>query len=180
MGLHYPFAVATVSQQRGWCKPEPDATLGHGVQDMQQEIHLGSTTHNFFQPSGIQNMVGMESSVEQSAGSSSSMIYGGSGYVIPMSTMVVDGSQDFGGSNGAGYGNSEVKNNLCYDNILGASDPYCGRNAYYSASMMKENGYDHGNGWMVNPASVVGSRPGGGMNNCHGAVAPLFTVWNDS
>ncbi|XP_020597745.1 AP2-like ethylene-responsive transcription factor AIL1 [Phalaenopsis equestris] len=174
IGLHYPYAAA-VSQQRGWCKPEPDVTLGHGVHDMQQEIHLGSTTHNFFQPSGIHSMVGMESSVEQSGGSSSSMLYGGSGYVIPMGTMMIEGGQGGGGGggNGGGYGDSEVKNSLGYENLLGASDPYCGRNVYYSANMVKETGYDQGDGWMVNSA-----RQGGGISNCHGA--PLFTLWNDA
>ncbi|PKU71073.1 AP2-like ethylene-responsive transcription factor BBM2 [Dendrobium catenatum] len=169
IGLHYPY---TVGQQRGWCKPEPDVvTLGHGVQDMQQEIHLGSTTHNFFQPSGIHNMVGIESSMEQqSGGSSSSMMYGGSGYVIPMSSMMVDGSQVVGGVNGGGY-----------ENMLGSSDPYSGRNVYYSNSVVKENnGYENGNGWMVNSAPAVGARQGGGgMGNCQ-AAPPLFTVWNDA
>ncbi|XP_028554189.1 AP2-like ethylene-responsive transcription factor BBM2 [Dendrobium catenatum] len=166
IGLHYPY---TVGQQRGWCKPEPDVvTLGHGVQDMQQEIHLGSTTHNFFQPSGIHNMVGIESSMEQqSGGSSSSMMYGGSGYVIPMSSMMVDGSQVVGGVNGGGY-----------ENMLGSSDPYSGRNVYYSNSVVKENnGYENGNGWMVNSAPAVGARQGGGgMGNCQ-AAPPLFTEY---
>nr|AGI62037.1 AP2-1 [Erycina pusilla] len=151
LGFHYPFAVATLTQQRGWCKPEPDVTLN---QDLQQGVQIANTTHNFFQPFGIQNFVGME---EQNSGSSSSMLYGGNGYVIPMSTMVVDGTSGSGG-----YVNSELKSNLCYENILPS----------YSASGY-DNGNGNGNGWMVNSTQGLGSRTGGGMNT-------VFSVWNDS
>ncbi|KAL0908122.1 hypothetical protein M5K25_022595 [Dendrobium thyrsiflorum] len=80
-----------------------------------------------------------------------------------MSSMMVDGSHVVGGVNGGGYGDGEVKNNLGYENMLGSSDPYSGRNnVYYSTSVVKENGYENGNGWMVNSAPSVGPRQGGG------------------
>ncbi|RZR89340.1 hypothetical protein BHM03_00017042 [Ensete ventricosum] len=193
LSFHYPYG-----QPRGWCKQEQDAVVfaSHGLQDL-QHLNLGSNTHNFFQPSMIHNLMSLESSssVDHSTAGSNAVIYNGNvggsngnynvdgtgGYVMPVSTMVVD-QKDQGSSS---YSESEGKQ-MAYENMLAAGDPCGGKSIYYlpqqstSSSMVKENGYDHINGynnWM--PATV--QAPSAGGNNvtvCHGA--PLFTIWNDS
>ncbi|CAD5179692.1 unnamed protein product [Musa acuminata subsp. malaccensis] len=192
LSFHYPYG-----QPRGWCKQEQDSVVAaaHSLQDL-QHLNLGSNTHNFFQPSMIHNLMSLESSssVDHSTGSNA-VIYNGNvggsngnynvdgtgGYVMPVSTMVVD-QKDQGSSS---YSESEGKQ-MAYENMLAAGDPCAGRSIYYlpqqstSSNMVKENGYEQINGynnWM--PATV--QAPSAGGNNvtvCHGA--PLFTVWNDS
>lgn len=101
--------------------------------------------------------------MEHSTGSNST-VYNGSyvndgGYVMPISTMVVDQSNGNQGSSSFG-GESE--------NMLGVSDPYSGgRSVYYPTGVVKDNGNYDQNGWMARSSS----------NN---VGAPLFTVWNDA
>ncbi|RWW06454.1 hypothetical protein BHE74_00012450 [Ensete ventricosum] len=178
LSFHYPYG-----QPRGWCKQEQDAVVfaSHGLQDL-QHLNLGSNTHNFFQPSMIHNLMSLESSssVDHSTAGSNAVIYNGN----------VGGSNGNYNVDGTGgyvmpYSESEGKQ-MAYENMLAAGDPCGGKSIYYlpqqstSSSMVKENGYDHINGynnWM--PATV--QAPSAGGNNvtvCHGA--PLFTIWNDS
>ncbi|WOL14338.1 hypothetical protein Cni_G23118 [Canna indica] len=174
LAIHYP----NYGQARGWCKQEQDAAIAaaHGLQDIQQ-LNLSSNTHNFFQPSVIHNLINLESSsmdYNGSVGGSSGsyQVDGAGGYMMPLSTMLVDQSNQGSSS---------------YENMLAAGDPYAGRNVYYlsqqsaaaAGGMVKENGYEQQmNTWM--PASVQTAAAPGGNNVtvCHGA--PLFTVWNDA
>ncbi|KAG9447186.1 hypothetical protein H6P81_013314 [Aristolochia fimbriata] len=191
--MHYPTNYA---QQRSWCKQEHDGIAAQSLQDLHQ-LHMGST-HNFFQPSVIHNLMSLDSSsLEHSSGSNSVINYsggstggsgsngsyhgvvGGSGaYALPISTVIADQSQ---GNHQGSFGEGEVKQQMGFDNML---DPYSGRNVYYLSQqppgMVKANGYDQNgscNTWMPNTVQPLGQR----SNNlalCHGA--PVFTVWNDT
>ena len=167
---------------RGWCKQEQDAaavTAAHSMQDLQQ-LQLSNNTHNFFQPSVIHNLMGMDSSSMDHSTGSNSIVYNGSSgsylgvmggngsgaeYVMPISTMVVDQGNGNQASSSFG-GDSE---NMLAD----ATDSYTGRSVYYPTGVVKE-GYDQ-NAWMA--SSVQGMAQRGSSSNIG---APLFTVWNDA
>ncbi|URD72134.1 hypothetical protein MUK42_09545 [Musa troglodytarum] len=169
-GAQFPYGPT-----RGWCKQEVPAD--HGLQDLHQ-LHLGTNTHNFFQPSSVlhHSLVSVDaSSLEHSTGSNS-VVYGGSyhvgGYVMPMSTVVMDQSD---AANQAGCGNLIDEE--------GTADPYSSsRNAYYLAHQLssgnaKSGEYEQSNAWMPAPAQAMASRSNG-MAAGHGS--PPFTVWNDA
>ncbi|XP_010930158.1 AP2-like ethylene-responsive transcription factor BBM2 [Elaeis guineensis] len=184
LAMHYPYG-----QQRGWCKQEQDSVIA---------MHLASNTHNFFQPSGIHSLMSMDSSPMEHSTGSNSVIYNGSmggssggyqgvvggsdGYVMPLSTMVVDQSQNNQGS--SSFGDNEGKA-MGYENMLGSTDPYGSRSVYYlsqqsSGGVVKENGYDQSSGcntWMQPSVQAMAPRANN-VGVCHGA--PLFTVWNDA
>ncbi|EHA8590963.1 AP2-like ethylene-responsive transcription factor BBM2 [Cocos nucifera] len=165
LAVHYPYG-----QQRGWCKQEQDSVIA---------MHLASNTHNFFQPSGIHNLMSMDSSPMEHSTGSNSVIYNGSmggssgsyqgvvggsdGYVMPLSTMVVDQSQNNQGS--SGFGDNEGKA-MGYENMLGTTDPYGSRSVYYlsqqsSGGVVKENGYDQSSGcntWMQPSVQAMAPR----------------------
>ncbi|XP_077210539.1 AP2-like ethylene-responsive transcription factor BBM2 [Tasmannia lanceolata] len=171
LSMHYPYG-----QQRGWCKQEQDAVTVHGLQDLHQ-LHLGNT-NNFYQPSVIQNLMGLDSSLEHSSGSNSVMYSGGAngsyqgvlvgnnGYVMPMGNVMADQNQQCQG----GFG----------ENML--ADPYEGRNVYYLSQQSPQgivkahNSYDQSsasNDWM--PTSVQSLAP-----RSNNLGAPVFSIWNDS
>lgn len=188
LSMHYPYG-----QQRGWCKQEHDTISSHGLQDLHQ-LHLGST-HNFFQPSVMHNIMSLDSSsLEHSSGSNSVIYSGGSGggsnasfqgvvggnngYVMPISTVMADQNNQSQGS----FGDGEVKQ-LGYENMLGSTDPFMGRNYYLSQQSpgaVKPNSYDQGsacNNWMPTTVQSLASRATN-LAACPGA--PIFSVWNDS
>ncbi|KAJ8493521.1 hypothetical protein OPV22_015242 [Ensete ventricosum] len=162
-------------QTRGWCKQEVAAA--HGLQDLHQ-LHLGTNTHNFFQPSSVlhHSLVSVDASSMEHSTISNSVVYGGSyhggGYVMPMSTVVTDQSD---AANQAGCGNLIDEE--------GTADPYSSsRNAYYLAHQLssgnaKAGEYEQHNAWMQAPGQAMASRSNG-MAGGHGA--PPFTVWNDA
>ncbi|KAA8538801.1 hypothetical protein F0562_025493 [Nyssa sinensis] len=145
--MHYPYA-----QQRVWCKQEQDTSSDTSFQDLHQ-LQLGNnSTHNFFQPSVLHNLMSLDSSsMEHSSGSNNSVIYststttGGSfqgvgygsnnGYhhVMPISNSVNIGNQNQG--SGFGENDHEVVKQLGYENMYGVGStdlPYHhARNLYY-------------------------------------------------
>lgn len=170
------------AQARGWCKQEQDAaavTAAHSLQDIQQ-LHLSNNTHNFFQPSVMHNLMSMDSSPMEHSTGSNSIVYNGSiggssgsymggnggGYVMPISTMVVDQSNGNQASSSFG-GDSD-------NNMLAATDPYTGRSVYYPTGVVKENSVYDQNAWMASSVQGMSQRSGSNIG------APLFTVWNDA
>ncbi|RWW28727.1 hypothetical protein GW17_00006773, partial [Ensete ventricosum] len=196
LAVQYPYG----HQPRGWyCKQEQDAVIAaaHGLQDLQQ-LNLGNSTHNFFQPSVIHNLVNLESSSMDHSTGSNAVIYSGNvggsggsyqldgsgGFVMPVGTTMVGDQNNQGGS--SSYAESEGKQ-MGYENMLAAGDPYGGRSIYYlsqpsgvGTGVVKENGYEQMNGCNTWVAAPVQASANGGNNVtvCHGA--PLFTVWNDA
>ncbi|KAK1319826.1 AP2-like ethylene-responsive transcription factor BBM2 [Acorus calamus] len=186
LNMHYPYSVPQRGggAAAGWCKQEQDLVDLH-------QLQLGSanTHHNFFQPSVLHNLIGLDSSsLEHSSGSNSVMgVNGGGGFIggygLPVTTVVApDQSHNGVSTNQSGFGGGDDNNNNTEVNML--ADPYsAARNAYYLSQqspptgVVKANGYDN-NGWM--PASVTAALPtrSGSMAVCHGN--PSFTVWNDS
>ncbi|RRT56504.1 hypothetical protein B296_00047806 [Ensete ventricosum] len=162
-------------QTRGWCKQEVAAA--HGLQDLHQ-LHLGTNTHNFFQPSSVlhHSLVSVDASSMEHSTIPNSVVYGGSyhggGYVMPMTTVVTDQSD---AASQAGCGNLIDEE--------GTADPYSSsRNAYYLAHQLssgnaKAGEYEQHNAWMQAPGQAMASRSNG-MAGGHGA--PPFTVWNDA
>lgn len=92
----------------------------------------------------------------------------GCGYVMPISTMVVDPSNGNQASSSCFGGDSE-------NNMLAATDPnYAGRSVYYPTGIVKENnGYDP-NTWMMNSVQEMSQRSSSNVG------APHFTVLNDA
>ncbi|XP_039133640.1 AP2-like ethylene-responsive transcription factor AIL1 [Dioscorea cayenensis subsp. rotundata] len=175
LAYHYPYG-----QYRGWCKPEQDSVgIAHNLQDLQQ-LHLSNNTHNFFQPSAINNLMSLDSSssMEHSTGSNSviyntsanyqgGFIGGTSGFALPLGgTVVVDQSRN------------NQSSSIEYESML--------PNAYYHLSqpnsagqVVKDNGYEQSsscNTWIQ--ASVQSMEPSSSNNNNTGP--PIFTVWNDA
>ncbi|RZR96574.1 hypothetical protein BHM03_00025613 [Ensete ventricosum] len=196
LAVQYPYG----HQPRGWyCKQEQDAVIAaaHGLQDLQQ-LNLGNSTHNFFQPSVIHNLVNLESSSMDHSTGSNAVIYSGNvggsggsyqldgsgGFVMPVGTTMVGDQNNQGGS--SSYAESEGKQ-MGYENMLAAGDPYGGRSIYYlsqpsgvGTGVVKENGYEQMNGcntWVAAPVQAS-ANVGNNVTVCHGA--PLFTVWNDA
>ncbi|XP_020107273.1 AP2-like ethylene-responsive transcription factor AIL1 [Ananas comosus] len=192
VGMHYPYPQQPV---RGWCKPEHEgmavaAAAAQSLQELQQ-LHLGSSTHNFFQRPPPPPLMNLDSSpsMEHSTGSNS-VLYSGSyqgvvgadncGYAMPISTMLVDQSQNNNHQGSSSYGESGHEGNM----HVGV-DPYGGRNVYFMNQQtmggLKENGFEQEsngcNNWVQNPTQAIAPR-GNNVAVCHGA--PLFTVWNDA
>ncbi|KAK6289525.1 hypothetical protein POUND7_001066 [Theobroma cacao] len=195
--MHYPYG------QRVWCKQEQDSDANHTFQDLHQ-LQLGST-HNFFQPSVLHNLMAMDSSSMEHSSGSNSVIYcnggggdaagsngasgsyqavgygGNGGYVIPMGTVVASDSNQ---NQGNGFGDNEVKT-LGYETMYGSADPYHPRNLYYlsqqsSTGGVKASSYDQAsacNNWVPTAVPTIAQRSSN-MAVCHGA--PTFTVWNDT
>ncbi|KAK8541800.1 hypothetical protein V6N12_014423 [Hibiscus sabdariffa] len=193
--MHYPYG------QRVWCKQDLDSDANHTFQDLHQ-LQLGST-HNFFQPSVLHNLMAMDSSsMEHSSGSNSnSVIYsnggtgddgphgsyqgigyrgGGGGYAIPLGTVVANGS-DNNQNQSNGLGDNEVKA-IGYDhNMYGSADPnYHSRNLYYVSqqSSTTTSGVTSAacNNWVPTAVPTIAQRSSN-MAVCHGT--PTFT-WNDT
>ncbi|KAE8678638.1 AP2-like ethylene-responsive transcription factor BBM2 [Hibiscus syriacus] len=192
--MHYPYG------QRVWCKQELDSDANHTFQDLHQ-LQLGSTHHNFFQPSVLHNLMAMDSSsMEHSSGSNSnSVIYGnggtgddgpngsyqgvgyttGGGYMIPLGTVVASGNDsNQNQSNGLGADN-EVKA-VGYENMYASTDPnYHSRNMYYiSQQSPTTSGVTASacNDWVPTAVPTIAQRSSN-MVVCHGT--PTFT-WNDT
>ncbi|XP_021281898.1 AP2-like ethylene-responsive transcription factor BBM [Herrania umbratica] len=195
--MHYPYG------QRVWCKQEQDSDTNHTFQDLHQ-LQLGST-HNFFQPSVLHNLMAMDSSSMEHSSGSNSVIYcnggggdaagsngasgsyqgvgygGNGGYMIPMGTVVASDSNQ---NQGNGFGDNEVKT-LGYENMYGSADPYHSRNLYYlsqqsSTGGVKASSYDQAsacNNWVPTAVPTIAQRSSN-MAVCHGAQT--FTVWNDA
>ncbi|KAG4135924.1 hypothetical protein ERO13_D08G247400v2 [Gossypium hirsutum] len=179
--MHYPYG------QRIWCKQEQDSDPDHAFHDLHQ-LQLGST-HNFFQPSVLHNLMAMESSsMEHSSGSNTnSVIYnntvsdgaGYGGYAIPLGTVIPtdtnqNQSNDFGDNS-----NNEVKA-LGYENVYTSStDPYHSRNMYYLSQQSSSSTSQASpcNNWVPTAVPTIAQRSSN-MAVCHGA--PTFTVWNDT
>ncbi|RWW03983.1 hypothetical protein GW17_00032821 [Ensete ventricosum] len=176
LSVQYPYGLP-----RGWCKQEQDAAVAaaHSLQDLNQ-LHLGTNTHDFFQPSSVlHNLVSISTE-------SSSVVYNGNtasssgsyqgGYVMPMSTVVTDQSHAANrGSCGATFVDDEGKQ-IGYDTSL---------NAYYlsqqlpSGNAAKGDEYEQGTTWTPASAQAMASRSNTmAAAAAHGA--PLFTVWNDA
>ncbi|GMI84536.1 PLETHORA4, BABY BOOM [Hibiscus trionum] len=192
--MHYPYG------QRVWCKQELDSDSNHTLQDLHQH-QLGSTHHNFFQPSVLHNLMTMDSSsMEHSSDSNSnSVIYGnggtgddgangsyqgvgyatGGGYAIPLGTVVATGNNsNQNQSNGLGADN-EVKA-MGYENMYGSADPnYHSRNSYYVSQQSSTTGgvtVSACNNWVPTAVPTIAQRSSN-MVACHGT--PTFT-WNDT
>ncbi|KAE8664752.1 AP2-like ethylene-responsive transcription factor PLT2 [Hibiscus syriacus] len=191
-GMHYPYG------QRVWCKQEHDSDANHTFQDLHQ-LQLGSTHHNFSQPSVLHNLRTMDSSsMEHSFGSNpNSVVYGnggsidegangsfqgvwyGGGYVIPMGTVVASGNDNNQNqTNGLGVDN-EVKA-VGYENMYASTDPnYHSRNMYYiSQQSLTTSGVTATarNDWVPTAVPTIAQRSSN-MVVCHGT--PTFT-WNDT
>nr|XP_009411811.1 PREDICTED: AP2-like ethylene-responsive transcription factor BBM2 [Musa acuminata subsp. malaccensis] len=175
LGVQYPYGLP-----RGWCKQEQDTAVAaaHSLQDLHQ-LHLGTNTHDFFQPSSaLHNLVSISTE-------SSSVVYNGNmasssgsyqgGYVMPMSTVVTDQSHTANrGSCGATFVDDEGKQ-IGYDSSL---------NAYYlsqqlsSGDAAKGDEYEQSSTWTPASAQAMASRSN--TMAAAGHAAPLFTVWNDA
>ncbi|XVF41447.1 hypothetical protein PTKIN_Ptkin01aG0280700 [Pterospermum kingtungense] len=200
--MHYPYG------QRVWCKQEQaDSDANHTFQDLHQ-LQLGST-HNFFQPSVMHNLMAMDSSSMEHSSGSNSVIYsnggtcsdgaagsngangsyqgvgygGNGGYVIPLSTVIASDSNQ---NQGTGYGDNEVKA-LGYENMYGSADPYHSRNLYYlsqqSSSGTGEKGSTYDQASACNnwvPTAVPTIAQRSGNMAAVCHGAPSFTVWNDT
>ncbi|KAJ0972356.1 hypothetical protein J5N97_020315 [Dioscorea zingiberensis] len=155
--------------QRGWCKQEQPAVITHSLHDLHQ-LHLGSNTHNFFQPPAatLHGFVNGDSpSMEHSTGSNT-VYYGGgngsyNGLVMPVSTVVVD-------QNPSSFTEDEVKP-LGYESLLAIADPYnASRNVY---------GYEQSSGsnntWMQ-----ASAQPGNASRANTNIGGSIFSVWNDT
>ncbi|XP_026438333.1 AP2-like ethylene-responsive transcription factor BBM2 [Papaver somniferum] len=180
-------------QRSGWCKQEQEAAVAaHSFQDLHQ-LQLGSTHHNFFQPSVLHNLMSQDSSSMEHSSGSNSVIYNGGGGT---GSGASNGSYQMGGSNGyipmgmvmssdhhqtnptgSSFGENDLKQQMGYDSILSSNstDPYSqGRNAYY----MSQQSPPACNNWMPTGVQALAPR----SNNiavCHGAPS-TFTVWNDA
>ncbi|GLT87893.1 hypothetical protein SLE2022_059460 [Rubroshorea leprosula] len=199
-----PFSMQFPYGQRLWCKQEQDSdTSNSSFQDLHHQLQLGST-HNFFQPSVLHNLMSLDSSSMEHSSGSNSVIYsnggnsgegGGSngtaanggyygsnnaGYVFPLGTVIAsnDGNQNQG--NGFGDG-AEV-------NMFGSGDPYNShqRNLYYLSHHQSSNAvkaastYDQAstcNNWVPTAVPAIAQRSST-MAVGHGAST--FTVWNDT
>ncbi|KAF2283122.1 hypothetical protein GH714_043449 [Hevea brasiliensis] len=199
---HQPFSMHYPYGQRLWCKQEQD-TEANNHSFHHHQLQLGNT-HNFFQPSVLHNLMSIDSSSMEHSSGSNSVMYSsvvgdgnsggngsnqgmgyGSSYAIPMVTTVI-GSNDEEQNQGNGFGDGEVKV-LGYENILGSSDPYRGRNLYYFSQQSAGGGvvkgisaFDQGsacNNWVPTAVPTLGPRSSN-MAVCHGAST--FTVWSDT
>ncbi|XP_065875236.1 AP2-like ethylene-responsive transcription factor BBM [Euphorbia lathyris] len=132
--MHYPYS------QKLWCKQEQDTDSGSYFHHPQQQHELAgntNSTHNFFQPSVLHNLMSLDSSsIEHSSGSNSGIYsgdqggyYGGGGYAIPVASMVDQNQGNVYGDHGNQGGENQVK---VYENMLSSSisDSYDGRNLY--------------------------------------------------
>ncbi|XP_026383004.1 AP2-like ethylene-responsive transcription factor AIL1 isoform X2 [Papaver somniferum] len=188
ISMLYPY-----NQQRsGWCKQEQEAAAAaHSFQDLHQ-LQLGSTHHNFFQPSVLHNLMSQDSSSLEHSSGSNSVIYNGGGGT---GSGASNGSYQMGGSNGylpmgmvmssehqnnptgSSFVENDLKQQMGYDSIMSSNstDPYSqGRNAYY----MSQQSPPACNNWMPTGVQALAPR----SNNlavCHGAPS-TFTVWNDA
>ncbi|RCV38001.1 hypothetical protein SETIT_8G107100v2 [Setaria italica] len=163
-------------QSRLWCKPEQDSAVVAAAHNLHHLQHFPAPggTHNFFQPSPIQDMTGV-ADVSSPSVDSNSFSYNGSvgyhgamggGYAMPVTTLVE------GNPAASGYGVEE-----------GTTDVYDCRNIYYlsqgspGANTGKPEAYDQqGAGyesWV--PAVPVISQKAANVTVCHGT--PLYSVW---
>ncbi|KAJ1686151.1 hypothetical protein LUZ63_017541 [Rhynchospora breviuscula] len=167
-----PLSMHYYGQSRVWCKQEHDSIIGaaQGLQEL-QHLQLGSGTHNFFHPSAMHNMIGMDSS-DHSTGSNT-VAYNGGSYMMPMGTMVADHGQS---SNHTSCYNGEN------DGMLAASGYYLTQQSLSGTGGVKDSGYEQGNGcnnWVQSSVQAMAPRSASSVTVCHGAP-PLFTVWNDA
>ncbi|MQL81007.1 hypothetical protein Taro_013453 [Colocasia esculenta] len=199
-GLAFPQAAAQslavqyaygAQQQRGWCKQEQDGG-GVALQDLHQ-LHLGGcAAHNFFQPSALHGLAGVDSSSMELSSGSSSVIYGSSGgggggssgiyqgnvagnnsFAVPYGTVVADQSHAPHGN--GGFGENEVKQ-LAYEGLLTPADPYPARNVYYLSQQSSSTGAVKANGYEQNPNSSTWMT--NSVQAFHGGST--FSVWNES
>ena len=180
IAMHYPYG----DHQRLWCKQEvPDVDSSSQSYQGFHQLQLGSSNHNFFQPSVLHNLMNLDSSsMEHSSGSNNAVMYGnGTGYGIPMGTIIPQEAPH----PHLGLGESSEGT---YDNPYGATDPYSSRSLYY-LSQHSENGgsvketsvYDQGsacNNWIPTAVPTALVQKTNSLGNCHGAGS--FTAWNDT
>lgn len=167
-----PLSMNYYGQPRVWCKQEHDSIIG-AAQSLQelQHMQLGGGMHNFFHPSGVHNIIGMESS-DHSTGSNT-VTYNGGSYMMPMGAMVVDHGQS---------SNQTSSYNGQNEGMLATSGYYMTQQALSGAGGVKDSGYEQANGcnnWVQSSVQALAPRTASSVTVCHGAP-PLFTVWNDA
>ncbi|KAF8393938.1 hypothetical protein HHK36_020140 [Tetracentron sinense] len=189
LSIHYPYG-----QQKGWCKQEHEEVAAESMQDL-HPLQLGNSTHNFFQPSVLHNLMSLDSSSLEHSSGSNSVIYssrGGAGggggtnnnfqgyvdgnssaFVMPMGTVMADQSNY---NQGRSFGENDVKE-LGYENMVASTDPFQGRNLYYlsqqpsPAGMVKASAYDQGsacNNWIPTAVPSLAPRTSNSLTACHG------------
>lgn len=181
IAMHYPYG----DHQRLWCKQEiPDVDSSSQSYQGFHQLQLGSSNHNFFQPSVLHNLMNLDSSsMEHSSGSNAVMYGNASGYAIPMGAII---SSQEGHPPNLGLGESSEGT---YDNPYGATDPYSSRSLYYlsqhsaNGGTLKETShvYDQGSActnWIPTAVPTALVQKTNSIGNCHGAAS--FTAWNDT
>ncbi|CAL4949522.1 unnamed protein product [Urochloa decumbens] len=174
--IHFQFSNGH-GHSRLWCKPEQDSAVVAAVHNLHHLQHFPAPggTHNFFQPSPVQDMTGVADASSPSVESNSFLYNGdvgyhgamGGSYAMPVATLVE------GNCAGSGYGVEEGT----------ASEIFGGRNLYYlsqgspGANTGKADAYDQqGAGyesWV--PSMPVISQKSANVTVCHGT--PVFSVW---
>ncbi|CAM0145443.1 unnamed protein product [Urochloa decumbens] len=164
---------------RLWCKPEQDSAVVAAAHNLHHLQHFPaaapSGTHNFFQPSPVQDLTNVPDASSPSVESSSFLYNGGvayhgamgGSYSMPVATLVE------GNPSASGYGVEEGT----------ASELYGRRNLYYLAqgSLATNNGkadaYDQQGVGYENwvPSMPMISQKSSNVTVCHGT--PVFSVW---
>ncbi|XP_074381226.1 AP2-like ethylene-responsive transcription factor BBM2 [Apium graveolens] len=175
--MHYPYT----DHQRLWCKQEiPDVDSSSQSYQGFHQLQLGSSNHNFYQPSVLHNLMNLDSSsMEHSSGSNAVMYGNTSGYAIPMGAIIP--SQE-GHHPNLGLGES---NEGTYNNPYETTDPYSSRSLYYlsqhsaNGGTLKETShvYDQGSActnWI--PTAV----PTALVQKTNSIGAASFAAWNDT
>ncbi|CAL4993645.1 unnamed protein product [Urochloa decumbens] len=164
---------------RLWCKPEQDSAVVAAAHNLHHLQHFPAPapggTHNFFQPSPVQDLTSVADASSPSVESNSFLYNGGvayhgamgGSYAMPVATLVE------GNPSASGYGVEEGT----------ASELYGGRNLYYhsqgspGANTGKADAYDQqGVGyesWV--PSMPMISQKSANVTVCHGT--PVFSVW---
>jgi AP2-like factor (ANT lineage) len=160
-----------------WCKQELDGAVVSAAHNLHQLQHIPASagTHNFFQPSHVQDAAGAVDVPSLSVDTNSLLYDGGvgyhgamgAGYAMPVATLV-DGNLA-----ASGYGVEDGT----------ASDLYGGRNLYYLSQDLsvtnsgKVDVYEHGVGsesWLPSTVPVI-LQKAANVTVCHGR--PVFSGW---
>nr|AEP81463.1 AP2 domain-containing protein [Cenchrus ciliaris] len=165
-------------QSRLWCKPEQDNAAVAAAYNLHHLQHFPAPggTHNFFEPSPVQDMTGVADASSPTVDSNSFLYNGGLGYngaigggyyTLPVATLV-DGNPP-----GSGYGIEEGS----------ASDFYGGRNVYClsqgspGTNNRNLDAYDQQGAGFESWLPTVPAIPQKAANVtvCHGT--PVLSVW---
>nr|ACD80127.1 ASGR-BBM-like1 [Cenchrus squamulatus] len=155
---------------RLWCKPEQDNAVVAALHNLHHLQHLPAPvgTHNFFQPSPVQDMTGVADASSPPVESNSFLYNGdvgyhgamGGSYAMPVATLVE------GNSAGSGYGVEEGTGS----EIFGGRNLYSLSQGSSGANTGKADAYES---W--DPSMLVISQKSANVTVCHGA--PVFSVW---